>query len=469
MTNPGTGENLTGCNHVSSAADSVPKIFAEPENRSRAYSESLSPLRAWASLLVLGCVGFLAYLDLQIFSVVLQQVKLDLRISDSQLGLLTGALTGVFAAVSSFPIGTLADRFDRRIVLACSVVVWSAATVVCGLAHSFSALSAGAIAMAVGESAFVAIIYGMVPELFGPSRRPLANTLIYTLLVLGVALALYTAGGSLGVVDQLRVSGSWPQWRLAFGWAGALGLPVCCLLLIVVPSRQRRLEVVARAGAASDGMLAYLLHQGPFVVSLLFWLATFRLAANALQFWMPTVLVRELGVSPHHAGIILGQASLLGTSLGVAAALILLPHFLHRLGNRVTPWIAATGCCAAGTAVICMTFTRSASSTLLLYGTVMAVATFTSAITPGLLQDVSRPHLRSRTIAIFTFVALAPRSLIYYGIGRSSEAAHGSDLRLSVAWICGGALIATAMAFASMAPAYKRLMVRLGHSIRPSR
>lgn len=432
----------------------------------------MSPLRAWSSVAVLGCVGFLAYLDLQIFSVTLQQLKLDLRVTDSQLGLLGGALTGVFAACTAIPIGTLADRYDRRIVLACSMLVWSAATITCGFAHTFAVLSAGAIATAIGESAFVAIIYGTIPELFESRRRTLANTVMYTLLVLSVSLGLYAAGASIGMIDALKahwaITASRATWRLAFVWAGALGAPVCALLLLVVPGKRRRLEFVAGKGAASPSMKSYLLQQGRFVLSLLFWLGMYRLAANAVQFWMPTVLVRNFGASPHLAGIALGRASLIGTVVGVVSALILLPWILRTRGKSATTCIIATGCSAAGLAAVALMLTRSAAVSLLLCGAIIAVATVTSAVTPGLLQDVSPTHLRSRTIAMYNFVALGPRSLIYYGVGRGAEVLAGKDLKFSVGLVCGSALLAAAIAFALMGPAYRRLMVRLGHRLQPA-
>jgi MFS family permease len=378
-----------------------------------------------------------------------------------------GALAGVFGAVASFPIGTLADRYDRRVVLAGSVLVWSGATVVCGLASDFTVLSAGAIATAVGESAFVAIIYGMIPELFEPRLRPLANTIIYALFTLGVALALYAAGATLGMIDAIKtyweITASRASWRLAFGLVGALGLPLCALLLLVVPGKHQRLEHLAREGAARESMLRYLLKEGPLVISLLFCLATYRMAASALQFWMPTVLVREFGASPQFAGIALGRAALVGTIVGVVIALILLPRALRTLGAKATPWIAATGCCAAGFTVIALLPTPSAIVSLLLYGSFIALAVITSSITPGLYQDMSPPHLRSRTIALVGILTLAPRSLIYYSIGRYSDSGSGHDLKLSVAVICGAALITAAIGFVFMVRPYKRLLVRLGH------
>ncbi len=430
----------------------------------------LSMPRAWLSLLVLGCVGFLAYLDLQIFSVSLEHLKIDLRVSDTQLGLLMGALTGVFAAISSVPIGTLADRYDRRLVLACSVLIWSGATVISGCAHDFRILSAGASGTAIGESAFVAIIYGMIPELFEPRLRPLANTVGYTFLVLSVSLALYAAGATLGVIDKVKVcweiTESQASWRLAFGLAGVLGLPVCALLLLVVPRKRQRLECFAPENVAQESMLSYLLHQGPLVVSLMFWLATYRFAVTALQFWMPTVLVRDFGASPHHAGLALGRASLVGTVVGVVTALVLIPRVLRALGNRIIPWIAATGSCAAAVAVMALVLTRSAVASLVPFGSVIAIATITSSVMPGMLQDISRPHLRSRTIAIYSVVSLAPHSLLYYGIGQYS--ASGNDLKLSATIVCGGALLAAAIAFAIMAKGYKGLLIKLRHGTSPA-
>jgi MFS family permease len=436
------------------------------KNRSREINldarAALSTWRAWLSLAVLGCVGFLAFLDIQVFAVSLQQLKIDLHVTDAQFGLLMGALTGVFGAISSVPIGTLADRYDRRLVLACSVLIWSVATVICGCAHDFKVLSAGAIATAMGESALVAIIYGMIPELFTPRLRPLANTLCYALLVLGSSLALYGAGSTLGIIDKIKpywgITESLPSWRLTFGLAGLLGLPLCALLL-VVPRKCQRLERSPPENVAGESMLSYLRQQGPFVLTLMFWLAIYRFAASAAQFWMPTALVRDFDVSPRYAGLVLGQAGFLGTAAGVVIALLVVPRILRALGSNITPWIAATGCCVAALAGFSLMLTRSTAASLPPYAAVIGIITITSSVMPGLLQDISRPHLRSRTFAMYGVISLGPRSLLYYGVGRYSGSGH--DLKFSVAIVCGGALLAAAIAFALMVRGYKRLLAQL--------
>lgn len=423
----------------------------------------LSTWRPWLSLVVLGCVGFLAYLDIQVFAVSLQQLKLDLHVTDAQFGLLMGALTGVFGAISSVPIGTLADRYDRQLVLACSVLIWSVSTVICGFAHDFKVLGAGAIATAMGESALVAIIYGMIPELFAPRLRPLANTLSYALLVLGNSLALYGAGSTLGLIEQIKpywkITESLPSWRLAFGLAGLLGLPLCAVLLLVVPRKHQRLERSLPETVARESMLSYLRQRGPFVVSLMFWLAIYRFAASAAQFWMPTALVRDFDVSPRYAGLVLGKAGFLGTAAGVVVALLVVPRILRALGSKITPWIAATGCCVAAFAGLSLMLTRSTAASLLPYAAVIGIITITSSVMPGLLQDISRPHLRSRTFAIYGVISLGPRSILYYGVGLYSGSGH--DLKLSVAIVCGGALLAAAIAFTLMTRGYKRLLAQL--------
>jgi MFS family permease len=424
----------------------------------------LSAWRPCLSLAVLGCVGFLAYLDIQVFSVSLQQLKIDLHVTDTQFGLLMGALTGVFGAIASVPIGTLADRYDRKLVLAGSLLIWSIATVICGFAHDFLVLSAGAIATAMGESALVAIIYGMIPELFAPRLRPLANTLCYALMVLGNSLALYGAGSTLGIIEKIKpyweITETLPSWRLAFGLAGLLGLPLCVLLLLVVPRKCQRLERSLPEGVARESMLSYLRQQGPFVISLMFWLAIYRFAASSAQFWMPTALVRDFHVSPRYAGLVLGKAGFLGTAAGVVIALLVVPRILQALGSKITPWIAATGCCMAALAGLSLMLTRSTASSLLPYAAVIGIITVTSSVMPGLLQDISRPHLRSSTFAIYGVISLGPRSLLYYGVGLYSGSGH--DLKLSVAIVCGGALLAAAIAFTLMTRGYKRLLVQLG-------
>ena len=92
--------------------------------------------RRWVTLALLSIVCALSYIDRQVLTVLMEVIKQDLKLSDTVLGLLSGASFAIFYVVAGFPIARYADRGDRRLVIAVCVSIWSAATALCGLAQN---------------------------------------------------------------------------------------------------------------------------------------------------------------------------------------------------------------------------------------------------------------------------------------------------------------------------------------------
>ncbi|MEY4268875.1 MAG: hypothetical protein RLZZ58_91, partial [Pseudomonadota bacterium] len=95
-------------------------------------TNNVSLMRRNVTFGLLFAVAILSYVDRQIFTLFQDDIKLELGLDDGQLGLLTGLSFAAFYAIAAFPIARYADRGDRRMVIALSVIVWSAATAVCG-------------------------------------------------------------------------------------------------------------------------------------------------------------------------------------------------------------------------------------------------------------------------------------------------------------------------------------------------
>ena len=118
-------------------------------------------------------VAIYAIIDRQIFILLAEAIKKDMSLSDTQLGLLQGVGLALVGVITVYPISWLADRFDRRVVVAASISLWSLAVIACGFAPNFTWLMIGASLVGVGEAAIGPATYAMIPDLFPPSRRQL--------------------------------------------------------------------------------------------------------------------------------------------------------------------------------------------------------------------------------------------------------------------------------------------------------
>lgn len=190
---------------------------------------------AWYVLFVLFVVYALSLLDRQILSILAQDVKRDLSLSDAQLGFLFGTAFAIFYTIFGMPLGRLADGWRRKWLMAAGLGLWSVMTMLSGLSSSYAQLGAARIGVGVGEAAASPCAYSILAATFPKHRRALA-------------IAIYSAGSYLGAGLSLPLGGwisdSWNRayagtapplglvgWQIAFLAVGVPGLLVAAWVL----------------------------------------------------------------------------------------------------------------------------------------------------------------------------------------------------------------------------------------------
>ncbi len=120
------------------------------------------------------------FIDRSILSILLEPIKNDLLLSDTQLGLLGGLAFAIFYTTMGSPIAALADRWNRVKILAISIIVWSAMTAACGLASNFVMLLLARIGVGVGEAGASPPSHSLISDYFPVETRATALS-IYAL------------------------------------------------------------------------------------------------------------------------------------------------------------------------------------------------------------------------------------------------------------------------------------------------
>ena len=158
------------------------------------------------ALAMLAIIYVFNYIDRLVISILIEPIKLEFGISDTQIGLLSGVAFAIFYTLFGLPFGRLADRIGRKPVIALACIAWSAMTMLCGVATSFAMLLLFRIGVAVGEAGGTAPSVAMVSDLYPPEKR-------------SRALSVFLMGPSLGAVLGLGLGGWIAQeygWRTAF-------------------------------------------------------------------------------------------------------------------------------------------------------------------------------------------------------------------------------------------------------------
>jgi len=167
---------------------------------------------AWYVLALLVLVYVFNFIDRQILSILAEDIKRDLGLTDSQLGFLYGTAFAVFYALFGVPIGRLADNWVRTRLLSLGLTLWSGMTALSGLSGSFTQLSLARVGVGVGEATAGPSAYSMISDWFPKARRATALS-IY-------AAGLYLGGGVSYLIGAVIVKG----WNAAYPGGGPLGL-----------------------------------------------------------------------------------------------------------------------------------------------------------------------------------------------------------------------------------------------------
>lgn len=189
------------------------------------YTESYKRL-----VLILLVVAYtLNFIDRTIISTIGQAIKVDLKISDTQLGLLGGLYFALLYTLLGIPIARLAERFNRVNIIAVSIVIWSGFTALCGTAANFATLAAYRFGVGVGEAGLSPPAHSLISDYFEPKKR-------------ASALAVYSFGIPLGAMLGAIIGGfmlDYFSWRTAFMLVGLPGIAIAIALKVLIKEPPR--------------------------------------------------------------------------------------------------------------------------------------------------------------------------------------------------------------------------------------
>ncbi len=266
-------------------------------------------------LVILFFASILSFLDRKLLDILIRPVQADTGINDAQFGLLQGAAFAFTYAVASFPVAYLADRFSSKWVIIWSVVVWSAMTLVFGLASSFAVLVIARIGLALGEAGLSPAAISLVRQTFTPERQPSAVALLTTSVYVGGGLAMMVGGPTLAALQahQGPLPFDLEPWRLMFAFCGVLGALVVGLLLFMPDIRPE--QTVRSSAKLPDFIRALQAQSGP-VFTYVMALTGLCAMLYAIMAWTPAMFLRTFGWSEQETGLAYGAVFTIGGIIG---------------------------------------------------------------------------------------------------------------------------------------------------------
>ncbi|HTD07047.1 MFS transporter [Undibacterium sp.] len=423
-----------------------------------------APASAWYALVILVLATFLGTLDAALLKLLAEPVRHSLGLSDTQLGLMQGMGLTLFAGIATYPIGWIADRYDRRVVLAACVVLWSAATAARGASHSFEMMFLASMGLGIGEAGLGPIVYSLIPDLF-PSKQRVLATSVYALLSLtGAGIGIALGGAIVPMLESLRPDlplalQGLESWRLA---CMAVALPGPFVALLVLTMRWRvkvnpgaranvKLNASTNDGTAEHaavapyvGVLRYVSDHWKTLLGVVGGVGLSSMGLGALGSWLPVLAAREYGATPAQIGQGIGSAILCGTVAGATLGGLLLRHMRRHFGPAAPLRVIMLGQVAAAMLSLMLLMVRSANDIYILLGLMFTPLIATSMLSPTLMQDLSPAHLRTRMISLLTLTMLPFGAISPVLVGIASDL-HGhlitAILCITFAGVTVGALV----------------------------
>jgi MFS transporter, Spinster family, sphingosine-1-phosphate transporter len=349
-------------------------------------------------LLILGVLVFvniLNFLDRLLPSILVQAIRRDLGLSDTQIGLMGGVAFAVVYSFASVGIARIADRRSPRAVISISLALWSVATAFSGFAQNFWHLLLARSSVAAGEAGSTPPAHALISRIFPSDRRSLAVAIFSLGVPIGATLGLALGGW---INDALN-------WRAAFFVAGVPGLIVAALIRFVVPDPPHPAQSVARSGGFA-ATLRSLFSKRSFrhmaAASSLFAIGSYALNVFAAAF-----LMRTFHVKSAQAGLLFGLAFGVGGFVGTFAGGAL-ADFLGRRDPRWRQFVPAIGLAlSAPTALVgflvpSLAISVACLTLVYLFGLLYLAPTFAAA--QSLVPDESRATVSGVLLFCLTLV-----------------------------------------------------------------
>src|SRR5258708_24908192 len=378
-----------------------------------------SSFAAWYSVAVLMLMYIFSFIDRTTISLIVEPMKRDLQISDTQIGMLQGLAFALLYTFLGLPIARLSDRHSRRAIIAAGVFIWSIMATLCGLARTAMQLFIARIGVGVVEAALSPAAYSMITDSFPRSKLGSAFGFYNIGITIVAGVAFLVGGIGVAAVSHAGASYTLPllgevrAWQMVFIVTGAPGILLPLLLLTFrEPARRGMLRApsapaTAMARPPLREVLNYVWLNRQFYCLHFLALSLLSMFGYCVAAWLPTALIRAYGVSYGQVGKVLGVSTMLMNSSGMLLAGILCDR-LTKAGRQDAPIVVALIAAGGIATFACLPYIMP-TVPLVWVAIFVAGITFNAynGVGPMAVNQVTPNQYRAQVSAVYLFVVNA--------------------------------------------------------------
>lgn len=385
-----------------------------------ASSIRLTQFYPWYVVVLLLLAYTLSFVDRQIIALLVEPIRRDLQISDTQFSLLSGLAFASFYTLMGIPLGRWSDRATRKYVIMTGIMFWSLMTIACGLAQKYWQLFLARMGVGFGEAALSPAAYSIIADYF--PRHLLGRAIsVYNMgIYIGSGLALII--GSL-VIEwlsrydniHLPLIGEVAHWQMTFI---LVGLPGFIMVLLMLTLR----EPVRRATYQADQVnyqptmveVWHFLRQHQTLFTRYFvGFAVLTMNSYAIAQWLPEFFRRQHGLPIEQAGYYLGLISLTTGMTGLFTGGWLGDRWIKAGRSDGFLMAACLGGAGALPLAISLPLMPTVNTALIVCAAMNFFLSFPFGIAPAGLQALTPNRMRGQVTAAYMLVV----NLLGMGLG----------------------------------------------------
>lgn len=292
--------------------------------------------RAWYTIGLIAFITMLSNIDRSIINLLVEPIKRDLLLSDTQISLIVGFAFSIVYMFFGLPMARVADVKSRKLILATGLVVWSVGTALCGFARSFLQLFIARGIVGGAESVAGPSSMSMISDLVPREKLPRAFAIYQLGISAGMAGALVFGGLLLAFFSKmgsvtLPFIGATEPWHLVFLVCMVPGLLTAALLLVTVREPVRR-NRRTKGSVPLREVGAFLLTHKALYIPLLLSIGIGSIESMGLAMWRPAFYERTYGWGPEVVGPLLGLSLVISTPIALIAG-TWLAEYMNKRGH----------------------------------------------------------------------------------------------------------------------------------------
>ena len=375
----------------------------------RSYPEKK---HSYSAVAILTLAQVFAFIDRQIPSMLVEPIKQDFNLTDSQIALLGGAAFSIFYAIMALPIGYAVDRYKRTKVLGTGIFLWSLMTALAGLANSFGKLFGARIGVAVGEAVMAPISVSLVSDSFPENKQGKPMGIITAGVYIGIGITLLGGGflidylTSIGGIT-LPLIGYLKPWQATFMIVGIPGLVLAIAAFYLKEPRRIEEQVDSNHLVDKKNVFLHLKEHRKTLIPMFGGLIFMALIFYSFSFWAPTMMIRTFDISLTEVGFILGMITIISSITGTIIAGSAVDYLRNRNYSDAPVRAAMVAVILALPPIILLSFVQTELGAWICIAMYLL---FISSFAPlGLLaiSGVSTGNVKGQTAAIHAFLMMA--------------------------------------------------------------